>query len=171
MPFETRKKNGSLTPWLSYAAIAVLCATGSVFLAGDALLQSQFQSAFQNHQSLTTNATKLASKPAPVTGSKAFWLGDARLTNVTPATWQNSRPLSTGDKITMTANGEKRQLEVVAVKSLNAEALTGASGSSHALLITLRPADGSKGSNVHILIDKTDDLSPLGGQAQPSHEL
>ena len=83
MPFETRKKNGSLTPWLSYAAIAVLCATGSVFLAGDALLQSQFQSAFQNHQSLTTNATKLASKPAPVTGSKAFWLGDARLTNVT----------------------------------------------------------------------------------------
>lgn len=172
MPFETRNKNGSLTPWLSYAALAVLCATGSVFLAGDALLQSQFQTAFQNHKSLTTSSAKLASKrPVPVTGSEAYWLGDARLTHVTPANWQSARPLSTGDKITMTANGEKRQLEVIAVKSLNAQALTGASGSSHALLITLRPADGSKGSNVHILIDKTDDLSPLGGQAQPSHEL
>lgn len=171
MPLESRTSKGSLAIWLSCAALTLLCATGSVFLAGDGLLQSQFQTAFNERQNLTTTVAQLAPKAPPVTGSEDYWLGKAHLTHFTPAAWQSPRSLSTGDKVTMTANGEKRLLEVVAVKSLDAEALTGSSGASQSLLITLRPADGRKGSNVHILIDKTDDMSPLGGPIQPSHEL
>ncbi|MEQ8825894.1 MAG: hypothetical protein RIC14_16130 [Filomicrobium sp.] len=171
MPLTHHHKAKALSVKFAGVAFALLAATGSVLWIGNGALESQFETAFSKHKSVDATVVTHVAQEAPIAGSEDFWLGDAHHRNTTPVAWKTTRSLAPGDKVTMAANGTKRILEVIAVKSLNAETVTGTTGSARLMLITLRPENGDNRSDMHILINENDELAPLAKLSEAARAL
>ncbi|MBU2581214.1 MAG: hypothetical protein KJ622_05820 [Alphaproteobacteria bacterium] len=158
------------------AAIATLAAMASLYATGDGLLRAEFGTAFADpNYTSTFKERSQAQVSQPVAGSEDFWLGDARATNATPATWNVQGSLAIGNLISIAMNGVERTLEVVSVKEgpaglLDTDVSTSGIRKSP-LIVTLRPV-GGQGRPVHLVIEAEEQLSGfIQVSRQPPHEL
>jgi len=157
---------------LVLAAAIAIAAVASSFLTGDGLLRAQFDVAFED-RALTSVVSESRHTPSVqlVAASEDYWLGHASKTRATLASWGTDQPVSVGDLITLTTEGVKRALEVVSVKQLPPGALATSAADGSSVLVTLRPAEQAPGRAIHLLLDGTDELSPLASLFERAREL
>ena len=159
-------------PRLLLAAAIAIAAVASSFLTGDGLLRAQFDVAFED-RALTSVVSESRHTPSVqlVAASEDYWLGHASKTRATLASWGADQPVSVGDLITLTTEGVKRALEVVSVKQLPPGALATSAADGSSVLVTLRPAEQAPGRAIHLLLDGTEELSPLASLFERAREL
>lgn len=158
MPSLTRIGMNKTSTSLLLAGACALAAVSSLNLTGDEQLRTQFDTAFSNHsaQTLAINTAKSANSVVPVAASEDYWLGDARKTRATLASW-NDRAVGLGDSVTLTMRGIQRQLKIVSLKELPVGSLPQATDASQKpVLVTLQPVDDSSARPIHMLLEGRD---------------
>lgn len=163
----------------SPVALAAIAVCG-IALASDRLLEHQFARAFQTESSNSAVAAVDASPelgPAPaqsvqpsVAAGEEYWLGDARLTPTTKASWSASPEIRVGDRISVSLNGQARELEVVSVRETQADAAS-MGLPEHQTIVTLRQVRNHLGPAVHLIIGADQRLVPIPGLTTTAREL
>ncbi len=127
--------------WLGLTAGAALSvgAVALFFASSEAVLRSSFQTAINNHASLS--ATDVATAAAPISGSEDFWLSAMR-----DGTEPVNKTIAVGDRISLTLAGVHRSLEVATVTEFSPQItqIDTSAAPSHLVLVTARdPKDAS----------------------------
>lgn len=166
---ETRK----LAQRLALAGIASVSAILSVVITGDGLLRAQFDTAFDD-QATATGGEEPARTAVqhPLAASEDYWLGDARRSPATPATWNTPSRLAIGARVTLTIGDSQEHLLVTGIKTLPRGVMPASADTlgKDNVLLTLRPLDHSGGS-IHLLLDSDSALTPALRLSQHAQEL
>ncbi|MCH9807024.1 MAG: hypothetical protein K0U74_04770 [Alphaproteobacteria bacterium] len=156
---------------LFLAAAFTLAAAASLAMTGDGLLRAQFESAFadRSHPSKRVQHTAANHTITPVAASESEWLGDARNTPATLASW-NDRAVAKGDFVTLSMRGIERRLKIVSLKELPSGSLPTASNTAmRPVLVTLQPTDDVNARPIHMLLEGLSQTAPIDTAAH--HEL
>jgi hypothetical protein len=144
---------------LPVAALAIAAAgvatAALTFGTGDTVVERGFERALATRADRTDGAR--AAGPA-VSGSEQFWLTHV----VHDAAPSLTKPVSVGDRITITTGGRERILDVVAIDRLESSlVLTSSEGPARLLLVTCRDQSSPEGRPVRFLIEAGDDIPAL----------
>jgi len=142
-------------------AVLVLAAAGLGAAAvsvgnGEAVVERGFQRAIAD---LDAKSTSPAAKPLPVVaGSEEFWLTHL----VRDAGALSAKPVSVGDRITISSNGHDRVLNVVTIDKLDSHVLAVSTDRpTPLLLVTCRDESNPHARPVRFLIEAGDGLPAL----------
>ncbi len=168
MPSPIQTGTRKTRPSLFLAAAGTLAAVASLAMTGDGLLHTQFETAFANRTApILANNTVDKNRYAnvPVAASEDYWLGDARNTPATLASW-NDRAVGVGDSVTLTMRGIERQLKIISLKELPAGSIPNATGASERpVLVTLQPVNDGTARPIHMLLEGLADAETINAAA------
>ncbi|MDX2257636.1 MAG: hypothetical protein NW205_01850 [Hyphomicrobiaceae bacterium] len=168
-PAERRRASAGYTVVLATLLFGAVTAVAVLLSTSESLLRTQFSLAIDRATTAgsagaavavpvatgpVASAVSVAPSAAPVAGTEAYWLGEARKSGLTPVSLV--RPLAMGDRMTLDGATGRRTLEVAALADLGPVADGDADGpATRLVLVTCREVE--TGRAMHFVVE-----SPAG---------
>jgi len=140
---------------LSLLALSA-CATVAGLMNTEALVANGFAEGLKSYRQSAAVLATASAKPIAVAESEEFWLGHARIAGAEPVS--SRKPLTIGDRMTISSGGEDRVLEVVDVGPLDTTGTHIVSGAiePRLLAVTCRDVKFPDGARTRFIIEADD---------------